>query len=97
MDNRPKTERPEPTVETIKCDHCGKEIEILLEWWWDTGLEEPEWIQSTPETCDRHSRLCQQCLDLKFEGQERAQAYMSDTPPGWFDPADAGERWGADY
>jgi len=95
MDNRP--ERPEPTVEIIECDHCGKKIEILLEWWWDTGLAKPEWIQSTPETCDRHSRLCQQCLNRKFEGQERAQEYMSDTPPGWFDPANAGERWDADY
>jgi len=83
------------TIEIIECEHCDQKIEITLEWWKDS--ETGEWIQDTPEACDRHSRLCQQCLDLKFEGQERTQAYMSDTPPGWFDPADAGERWDADY
>lgn len=40
--------------------------------------------------CDKH-------LEDRLEVQDKYREYQSDTPPSWFDPTYAGERWDEDY
>lgn len=42
--------------------------------------------------CERHWSL-----RLQLEDRLRADYPDSDTPPAWFDPTAAGERWDSDY
>lgn len=47
--------------------------------------------------CDRHAE--QAWSEYDFDAYRDSAAYYanSDVEPSWFDPADAGEHWGADY
>lgn len=40
---------------------------------------------------------CERHFDERLDREESYRSYDSDSPPSWFDPAYAGERWDDDY
>jgi predicted transcriptional regulator of viral defense system len=71
---------------------------------YDDCLEGPEGCSGTVEyrtTPDRSDfkafPRCERHFEKRLESAERTQELLSATPPSWFDPTFAGERWDEDY
>lgn len=64
----------------------------------DCGTTEGVEIRTTPDRTDgRGFPRCESCFEKRLEESKRILELTSATPPSWFDPAYAGERWDEDY
>lgn len=60
----------------------------------DCGATQGVEYRTTPDRKDmRAFPRCESCFTRRLEQSERNLELQSDVPPGWFDPADAGESW----
>lgn len=58
----------------------------------------PVEYRTTPDRRDGKSfPRCEAHFERRLSSTERNLELMSDTPPAWFDPTYAGERWSEDY
>lgn len=80
-----------------ECLHCSVKIDILPFGYVDEfdTKEQPHLVVGEP-LIDYNERFCPPCNKGRLNRRERAQGYLSDVPPAWFSPADAGECWHED-
>ncbi len=80
-----------------ECLGCGIKIDMLPFGYVDEfdAKEQPHLVVGEP-LVDINEKFCPPCRDKRLNSLERARAYMTDLPPAWFDPANAGEAWHED-
>lgn len=61
------------------------------------GTTEDVELRTTPDRTDGKSfPRCTSCFNKRLESVERNLELTSPSPPAWFDPSYAGERWDED-
>lgn len=60
----------------------------------DCGKHEGVEYRTTPDRTDGKSfPRCERCFQRRLDSSQHALELQSPTPPRWFDPSYAGERW----
>lgn len=62
------------------------------------GCEGEVEYRTTPDRTDGKAfARCKGHFEKRLDSCERTLELLSPSPPAWFDPMDAGERWDDDY
>jgi hypothetical protein len=89
--------RHDPVQVQAECD-CCREPTVVDMCWWEYHNEKvndgkPYWKLDELDELSVNDRCCPSCLDKRLKAEERNRELLSDSPPAWFDPANAGESW----